>query len=278
MADSRYTSVGGGYTTPPGWLRVFRFAAFTDKPTGKTQVQTGPVVNPGPYKRTIGAINGGVSISHMNEFQASSQKIRPSRWFYLIALGLIAAGAVCGYKLLFKAINTMEVGLTQAVFPGEITVSFAAPGNYQIFYENRSEFNGRVFDTGSRVPGLKFTVTNSETGETVPLHRAAISETYEMNGRSGRLVLEFRVAKPGSYKVAANYDDDQQHEDAVFAVGNFQFGRFTLLLLGGIFSIFGFGGAAVLVIVLIEVRRYSSKRKLQSAAAIPGSIAPPTPL
>jgi len=211
----------------------------------------------------------------MNEPPPSSQKIRPSRWFYLIALGLIAAGAVCGYKLLFKAINTMEVGLTQAVFPGEITVSFAAAGNYEIFYEEHSEFNGRVFDTGSRVPGLKFTVTNSETGEAVPLHRAAMSETYEMNGRSGRLVFQFPVAKPGSYKVAANYDDGQQHEDTVFAVGNFQFGRFALLLLGGIFSIFGFGGGAVLVIVLIEVRRYSSKRKLQPATATAGRIAPP---
>lgn len=251
---------------------------FVEKPIGKTKIQTGPGVNPGPHKRTIGAINGGVSIFYMNEPRASSQKIRPSRWFYLMALALIAAGAVCGYKLLFRAINTMQVGLTQAVFPGEITVSFAAPGNYQIFYEDHSEFNGRVFDTGSRVPGLKFTVTNSETGETLSLHRAAISETYEMNGRSGRLVLQFHVAKPGSYKVAANYDDDQQHEDAVFAVGNFQFGRFTLLLLEGIFSIFGFGGGAVLVIVLIEVRRYSSKRKLQSATANPESFAPPPPL
>jgi hypothetical protein len=272
MADSRYASVGGQVHHAPG------VSVFVEKPIGKTKTQAGPVVNPGPYKRTIGAINDGVFISNMNESQAASQKIRPSRWFYLIALGLIAAGVICGYKFMATAISTMEVGLTQAVFPGEITVSFAAPGNYQIFYEEHSEFNGRVFDTGSRVPGLKFTVTNSETGEAIPLHRAAVSETYEVNGRSGRLVLQFLVAKPGSYKVAANYDDDQQHEDAVFAVGNVQFGRFTLLLLGGIFSIFGFGGAAVLVIVLIEVRRYSSKRKLHPATAIPGSIAPPPPL
>jgi len=90
-------------------------------------------VNPGPYKRTIGAINGAASISHMNEPQASSQKIRPSRWFYLIALGLIAVGTICAYKIVAAAINTMQGGLTRAIFPGETVVSFSTPGDYEIY-------------------------------------------------------------------------------------------------------------------------------------------------
>jgi len=251
---------------------------FVEKPIEKTKNQTGPVVNPGPYKRTIGAINGGTAISHMNESQAASQKIRPSRWFYLIALGLIAAGIICGYKIVLAAINTMQSGLTRAIFPGETLVSFQMPGDYKIYYENQSEFNGRVFDTGQRVPGLSFTVVNNETQETLPLFQPSMSETYNINGRTGRLVFWFRVVKPGSYTVVGRYDDGQKHDEAVFAVGNPHIGRFVVLILGGIACIFVFGGGAVITIILIEVRRYSSEKKLKAAAASSGFAAPSPPL
>jgi hypothetical protein len=214
----------------------------------------------------------------MSDPQISPQKIRPSRWYYLIALALIAAGALCGYQALAAAIDTLQGGLTQAVFPGETTVSFPVPGNYKIYYEDHSEFNGRVFDTGSQIPGLTFTVTDSESGEVIPLHRPGFNETYNLNGRTGRAVLQFHIAKSGSYNIAASYDDNQKQEDAVFAVGSAQIGRFTLLIFGVIGSIFGFGVAALLVIVLIEVRRSSSKRKLQAAPSIQGTSAPPPPL
>jgi hypothetical protein len=214
----------------------------------------------------------------LSDSQISPQKIRPSRWYYLIALALIAAGAICGYQALAAAIHTLQGGLTQAVFPGETRVSFPAPGNYKIYYEDHSEFNGRVFDTDSQLPGLTFTVTSSESGEVIPLHRPGFNETYNLNGRTGRAVLQFHVTRPGSYKVKASYDDNEKHEDAVFAMGSAQIARFTLLIFGVVMSIFGFGGAAVLVIVLIEVRRSSSKRKLQAAASVPGPAAPPPPL
>ncbi len=232
-------------------------------------------MNPGPYKRTIGAINVEVTISGMSEFQAASQKIGPSRWFHLLALAMIAAGATCAYRTISTAIHSMQNGLTRAIFPGEVTVSFSAPGEYEIYYENISEFDGRVFDTGSRVPGLAFTVTDNETGETIAVQRPSMSEKYEINGRRGRAVLQFHVARPGSYKIAARYDDNEQHEEAVFAVGNPHIARLAVLIIGGIFCILAFGGGSVLVIVLIETWRYSSKRKLQAAATVPGSAAPP---
>ena len=75
----------------------------------------------------------------------------------------------------------------------------------------------------------------------------------------------------------AHYNDNDQHEDAVFAVGDIQLGRFTLLLFGGIFSILILGGAGLALIVVIEIRRESSKRKLRAAAAISGASTP-TPL
>jgi hypothetical protein len=211
----------------------------------------------------------------MNSSPSPAQKIRPSRWYYLIAAALIAAGGLSFYKIVVAAIHTMDSGLTRGTFPGELTATFAAPGNYEIYYEEHSELGGRVFDTGSRVPGLKFTVTDGARGEEIPLHAPRMHETYEMNGRTGRSVLEFYVSKPGDYKVAARYGDSEQHEDAVFAVGNPQIGRFMVLVIGGIFVIFACGGGALLVIVLIEVRRSGAKRKMK-AAEMAGTVAPPT--
>jgi|SRR5208282_6179130 len=214
----------------------------------------------------------------MAESQIPVQKRRPSRWFHLVALALVAAGLFGGYKAIVAAIHMMEGAVTQAIFPGAVVVQFSVPGEYEIYYESESEFGGRVFDTGSSVPGLAFTVTNDETGDTIPLHRPTISETYTMNGRSGSAVLQFHITKPGRYKVEAHYDDNDQHEDTVFAVGNIRFGRFALLIVAGIFSVLFVGGAGLLLIALIEIWRYSSNRKLQASPLGPGSIAPTPPV
>lgn len=214
----------------------------------------------------------------MSDFQSPSKKIRPSRWCHLLALAMIVAAVFCGYKIIAVALNTMQNGLTRAIFPGEVVVPITMPGNYVIYYESPSEFDGRVFDTGSRVPGMKFTVINNETEDKLPVDQPSFSETYEMNGRRGRSVLEFRVFKPGSYTIVGRYDDGQANQEAVFAVGNVHIARLVLLIIGGIFSILIPGGGALLIIVLIEVRRSSAKRKLRAAAAIQGSLAPPPPL
>jgi len=214
----------------------------------------------------------------MSDSQTSPQKIGPSRWFHLLALAMIAAAAFCGYKIFSVALNTMQSGLTRAIFPGEVVVPIAAPGNYVIYYESPSEFDGRVFDTGSRVPGMKFTVINNDTEEKLPVDRPSVSETYNINGRRGRSVLEFRVFKPGSYTVVGRYEDGQANQEAVIAVGNVHIARLALLIIAGIFSILTLGSGALLIIVLVEARRSSAKRKLRAAASMPGAAAPPRPL
>lgn len=214
----------------------------------------------------------------MSDSKTSPQTIGPSRWFHLLALAMIAAAAFCGYKIFSVALNTMQSGLTRAIFPGELVVPIAAPGNYVIYYESPSEFDGRVFDTGSRVPGMKFTVINNETEDKLPVDPPSFSETYEMNGRRGRSVLEFRVFKAGSYTIVGRYDDDQANQEAVFAVGNVHIARLALSIIAGIFSILILGSGALLIIVLVEARRSSVKRKLRAAASIQGSVASPPPL
>ncbi|MFZ0967354.1 MAG: hypothetical protein WAN13_03690 [Candidatus Acidiferrales bacterium] len=211
----------------------------------------------------------------MDTSLAPARKSRPSRLFHLVALAMIAAGFAGGYKTLVAAINTMESGVTHAIFPGSVVIPFSAPGDYEIYYENPSEFGGRVFESGRGMPGLQFRVTNSETGEVIALHRPVMNETYTINGRSGRAVLQFHIAEPGGYTVSARYDDSEQHNEAVFAVGNVHIGRFILLIFACIACALGLGGGGLLLVVLIETWRYSSKKKLQSAAATSAAVAAP---
>jgi len=190
---------------------------------------------------------------------------------------MIAAAAFCAYKIFAVALNTAQNGLTRAIFPGEVIVSFATAGEYEIYYESPTEFEGRVFDTGRRVPGMKFTLINNDTEDTLPIDKPLIGESYRIGGRRGRSVFEFRVFKPGNYTVVGRYADEQANQEAVFAVDNLQIARLAFLTIGGIFSILILGGGALLVIVLVEARRSSAKRK-REAAVIPGSVAPPPPL
>jgi hypothetical protein len=74
--------------------------------------------------------------------------------------------------------------------------------------------------------------------------------------------------KAGRYKIAGSYDDDEHHDDALFAVGDVRIGEFILLLLTAIFSLLIVGGAGLVLIVLIEVWRQSSKRKLAGGQVV----------
>jgi len=201
-------------------------------------------------------------------------KIGPSRWFHLIAIAMIAAGLAGAFKTIFAAIKLMEGAITQSVFPGTLSLPIPEPGEYEIYYEAQSVFNGRVFNTGTDIPGLKFTVKEDETGEEIPLRPPGMNETYTINGRTGRAVFRFYINKPGYYSVSAQYPDNERHDEAVFAVGNIHFARFILFIPEALACIFGLCLGGVAVSVLIESWRQSAKRKRATAIAAEGSVIP----
>jgi hypothetical protein len=207
-----------------------------------------------------------------NEFRANRA---PSRWFHLIAIAMIATGLVGAFKTIFAAIKLMEGSITPAVFPGTLFLPISTPGEYEIYYENQSVFNGRVFNTGTDVPGLTFTVKEDETGEEIPLRPPGMNETYTINGRTGRAVFRFYVNKPGYYSVSAGYPDNERHDEAVFAVGNIHFARFFLLILAGLACIFGLCVGGLALGVVVESWRYRAKRKLATAITAEGPVTPP---
>ena len=129
----------------------------------------------------------------------------------------------------------MQGGLTRAIFPGEAIVSFSiARETTRSTMKIISEFDGRVFDTGQPRARPGFYGGKQRNSGDACASAAEHVRKYDINGRTGRWVLRFRVARPGSYKIAGRYDDGQQHEEAVFAVGNPHIGRFVGLILGGI--------------------------------------------
>ena len=206
--------------------------------------------------------------------ETPNRKIGPSRWFHLLGVALIVLGAYGGYEGVLSFMRSLSAGTTRAVFPGEIVTTFTAPGEYKIYYESQSVLNGRVFDTGEKLPGLTFEVNDVKTGESIPLSAPRYSETYQLNGRVGRTVLRFQISQPGEYKVVAHYIGENQGDEAVFAVGNLQIFHTILALFSAIACVVLLGTGGLAVIIVVEVRRSSAERKLDAAAAGVTPMAP----
>jgi hypothetical protein len=106
--------------------------------------------------------------------------IRPSWWYYLLAIPGFLIGAGLFVYFLWTGVKSATADLTQVVVPGEADLTLAKPGTYTIFIENPSEVNGKAYSSSESVAELTCKVTaprtDSSTNEAV--HRGvALSDT-----------------------------------------------------------------------------------------------------
>ncbi|MFO8058094.1 MAG: hypothetical protein R6V10_12425 [bacterium] len=182
---------------------------------------------------------------------------KPGLW-PLIPGGLIILIGIGGFVFfLFSSITGITDSLTQVLVPGEKRLTLTESGNYTVFIEHKSVYQGRVYTAGGS-SGLQLTVTAEDTGRELEVKPAASSATYNVGGRSGSAVWSFRVDRPGDYIISADYPDGREGGEMVLAVGN----RFMKDLMTSIFG--GLGilfvalalGTAIIVIVIIRRVRW----------------------
>lgn len=183
----------------------------------------------------------------------------PGRRWYLIAAGVGLVSMVVMGLFLFWRLAQLGDSLAQVVVPGKSELALAEPGAYTIFLEERSVVDGRVYVT-KNVAGLNVEVRALPDNEPVPIRQVVANSTYELQGRTGRSVLEFDVAKPGSYQLIAGYDDARKQPRAVLAVGS----GFTGELLTAIFVSLGIVLAGWLAALVIAVRTYRRRRRARA--------------
>ena len=142
------------------------------------------------------------------------------RWYYGLAVLVLAIGFSIFAWSLFSGINGLTGGLVQIVAPGTSDVNLKEAGEYTIFYENQSYVDGRFFYTGDNIPGLQIKVIEKSTGNKLSTYSSPGSLTYSMGSRFGRAILAFRVSRPGIYQLSAYYPSDHEGHQVVLAVGH----------------------------------------------------------
>jgi hypothetical protein len=191
------------------------------------------------------------------------QTIKPSRWFYVLAVLVVVIGFAIFGLLLFKNLSGITDSLIQVVVPGKIDITFSEAGKYTIFHEYQSVVGNKVYKT-EEISGLQCALTSQETGAEIALSSPSGSSTYTLGGRAGRSLWVFSIDKPGNYQISAWYPEAQEGQEVVLAIGS----GFTGKIVGTVFSslaiLFGSIAIAVVITVVTAIKREKAIKLLKA--------------
>jgi hypothetical protein len=159
--------------------------------------------------------------------------------------------------------------LTQVVVPGSEDITFAESGAYAVYYEYRSVVDGVVYASSKVPPALVCTLISRSTGADVGVTPDYVkTNTYSAKDRErvGVLIRSITIDQPGTYTFSCRYPDGRSEPEVVLAVGpNFVwefFGiaaRSGVALVAGLVAFLSSGLIAMVIAIVIAVKRYQSK-------------------
>lgn len=148
----------------------------------------------------------------------NNRDISPGVWRYGLALLIVIAGFAAFAWYLSSGISSTFGGLTQVFAPGEAELNLSGPGEYTIFYENRSYYDGIFYMTSEQMPALQIEVVEKASGRKLQTYPPPSSSTYSLGGRSGQSVMAFRAEAAGIHVLNASYPSEPGPK-VVLAVG-----------------------------------------------------------
>jgi len=196
----------------------------------------------------------------MNE----TASIRPSKAYYWLAAPFLVLGVGLFVYLLFHELYHLTDSLTQVVVPGSADLNLSKGPIYTVFLEEESVVDGKIYATRESVNGLTCNVKSQVNGNAIGLRRPRMSTTYTVGGRSGRSVLEFSVSEDGEYHFACSYEEGSQGPEAVVAVGSGVGEKITKTVLSALAAMFGGGGIAGCIVLVVTVLRARARARKQS--------------
>ena len=84
--------------------------------------------------------------------------VSPSLWFYALAIFIVLSGFAGFAGLLYTGISDSVSGLMQIIAPGNAELNLSLSGEWTVFYENNSYFDGKIYSTGEEISGLEVRV------------------------------------------------------------------------------------------------------------------------
>jgi hypothetical protein len=159
----------------------------------------------------------------------SPQKLKPSRWFYVVGIVILIVGPVVSSVVLFSSVFSnlgnmaAEIQSTQVVVPGSSDITLQQTGKYTIFYEYRSMVGNRIYSTDENIPGIIVNIVSKGTGDGIPLSSASTNSSYSLGSRSGIGLFDFDIDEPGIYELSASYpavqgQQEEQRQEIILAV------------------------------------------------------------
>lgn len=153
-------------------------------------------------------------------------KPNPGRVWYVAAVMVAIAGCIAGAAMAWHAV-TLITDARQFLAPGGITIEVAAPGDYLLWHNYRTVFEGRAYSTEKSLPdGVRFHVDGPDGMVTVS---GANGATSTMGETESVAVASFTAATPGRYGIAIG----GEFQPRVFSVGPDNLVKGFALIFGG---------------------------------------------
>ena len=194
----------------------------------------------------------------------NNQNIRPSRWYYGLAIVVFIIGESLFIWFLLNSLSGLTEPLTQVVAPVKSEIVLPATGKYTIFYEYQSVVGDRLYSTGRSLSGLQSALTSKVTGYRIALSRPLTRSTYSFGGRKGVSVLQFNIDQPGIYEFSAWYPKGQEGPEVVLAMGHGFLKKLMGTIFGGLALFFGSAAIPIGITVVTSLKRQKAKKQLEN--------------
>ncbi len=189
--------------------------------------------------------------------------IKPSRWYYGLAVFIFVIGVSTFVLFLFENLKGLTNSLWQVAVPGTYDMTLSDLGKYTIFYEYQSVFDGRIYSTRPNLSGLQCSLVSNETGAPMRLYKTSTNTTYSLGSRAGASVLNFNIDQPGSYAFSAWYPEGQEGPEVVLAIGYGFPQRLVKAVLGALGILFSTIGVTILIAVITLLKRRKARKRLE---------------
>jgi len=213
----------------------------------------------------------------------NNQKTKPSGWYYGLAALALVFGCLVATAILYPGTRDLPASisrahdlnrLTQITVPGSADLTLSRTGAYAVYYEYHSVIDGVEHIGNEKPPTLECSLALKATGREIPLAPDFVETNRYSAGmgrgkgmRAGVLIMSTTIDEPGDYTFSCRYPDGREQPEIVLAVGqNILWEDIGILtrtagsVLGGLAMLGGSEVVAIVIAIVIAVKRHRSKR------------------
>jgi len=175
---------------------------------------------------------------------AGSPPIRPSRQWYWVAGGALAAALICSALAVagFFSLNRQIKDFQRVAVPGQAEVTFAQPGGYILYLERPGRCCSLAVGSGDSAPfsswSMNVALLPASGGPPVAISTwRGATESYGVAGHEGQTAMHFTIGHPGRYLLVAQNAIPRSITDVAVGRGIGRGMLWVLLILVALFAL-----------------------------------------